>query len=130
MDDDFKKRCHPTAQKHSAFIAQAMLEFAESGYWTILSYSKVRHLPGLRGLSAHMKEELDQKDRFLADHSNLGIIKHILALTPKESMQFGGTLYRLLYLIRHPDPKYGPIQLAKFDLKDGFYLLIRDSPSV
>jgi len=47
MDDAVKKGCHPTAQKHAAFIAQEMLEFSESGYWTILPYSEVRHLPGL-----------------------------------------------------------------------------------
>ena len=80
-----------------------------------------------------MKEELDRKDRFLADHSNWGINEHTLALAPKESMQFGGTLYRLLYLIRHADPKYGIIYLAKFDLKDGFYRLHlrpKDAPSL
>jgi len=60
MDDAVKKGCHPTAPKHAAFIAQEMLEFAESGYWTILPYSEVRHLPGLRGSPSHMKEELDR----------------------------------------------------------------------
>jgi len=133
MDDAVKKGCHPTAQKHTAFIAQEMLEFAESGYWTILPYSKVRHLPGLRGSPAHMKEELDRKDRFLADHSNWGVNEHTLALAPKEAMQFGGIFYRLLYLIRHAAPKYSIIYLAKFDLKDGFYRLHlrpKDAPSL
>jgi len=118
-----RKDATPLPKKHAAFIAQEMLEFAESGYWTILPYSKVRDLPGLRGSPAHMKEELDCKDRFLADHSDWGVNEHTLALVPKEAMQFGGTLYRLLYLIRHADPKYGIICLAKFDLKDGFYRL-------
>jgi len=54
MDDVIKKGCHPAAQKYAAFIAQEMLEFAESSYWTILPCSKVRHLPGLRGSPAHM----------------------------------------------------------------------------
>ena len=133
MDDVVKKGCHPTAQKHAAFIAHEMLEFAESGYWTILPYSEVRHLPGLRGSPSHIKEELDRKARFLADHSNWGINEHTLALTAKEAMQFGGTLYRLLYLIRHADPKYGPVYLAKLDLKDGFYrihLRPEDAPSL
>ena len=38
-------------------------------------------------------------------------------------MQFGGALQRILYLIRHANPRYGPCRLAKFDLKDGFYRL-------
>ena len=121
MDDAVKKGCHPTAQKHSAFIAHEMTEFMESGYWTVLPYSEVRHLPGVRGSPAHMKEELDRKDRFLADHTNWGVNEHTLPLAPKEAMQFGGALYRLCYIIRHADPKYGPVFLAKFDLKDGLY---------
>ena len=36
-------------------------------------------------------------------------------------MQFGGALYRLLYQIRHADPTHGPVYMAKFDIKDGFY---------
>lgn len=110
-----------------------MLEFSESGYWTILPYSEVRQLPGLRGSPAHMKEELDRKDRFLADHSNWGVNEHTLPLAPKEAMQFGWALSRLLYSIRHADPKYGPVYLSKLDLKDGFYRLHlrpEDAPSL
>jgi len=80
-----------------------------------------------------MKEELDRKDRFLTDHSNWGVNEHILALAPKEAMQFRGTLCCLLCLIRHADPKHGIICLAKFDLKDGFYRLHlwpKDAPSL
>ena len=123
LDAAIKKGCHPTAQKHSAFITHEMTKFAKSGYWTILPYSEVRHLPGLRGSPAHMKEELDQKHRFLANHMQWGINEHTLPLAPKEAMQFGGALYHLLYRIRHADPKYGPVHLLKLDLKDGFYHL-------
>ena len=133
MDAVVAKGCHPTAQKHAAFIAEEMLEFAESGYWIVLPYSVARGLPELRGSAAHIKEELNRKARFLADHSVWGINEHTLPLTPKEAMQFGGTLPRILYLVRHADPKYGPVYLAKFDLKDGFYHLHvrpRDAPAL
>ena len=70
-----------------------------------------------------MKEELDRKHRFLANHTQWGVNKHTLPLAPKEAMQFGGALYRLLYHIRHANPKYGPVYLFKLDLKDGFYCL-------
>ena len=36
-------------------------------------------------------------------------------------MQFGRTLERVLYNIRHANPRYGPVRLGKVDLADGFY---------
>ena len=27
----------------------------------------------------------------------------------------------MIYLVRHADPKFGPVYLAKYDVKDGFY---------
>ena len=36
-------------------------------------------------------------------------------------MQFGGTLHRLLSLLRHSDPKFAPPRLSEHDVKDGFY---------
>ena len=38
-------------------------------------------------------------------------------------MQFGLTLDRLLFKIRHADPKFGPVRISKADIKDGFYRL-------
>jgi hypothetical protein len=36
-------------------------------------------------------------------------------------MQFGGALHRVLRHVRHANPKFGPVYLAKHDIKDGFY---------
>lgn len=36
-------------------------------------------------------------------------------------MQFGRTLDRLLYRIRHADPAHGPVYMSKIDISDGFY---------
>ena len=38
-------------------------------------------------------------------------------------MQFGWALERLLYKVRHADPKFGPVRISKADIKDGFYRL-------
>jgi hypothetical protein len=100
-----------------------MVEFSKQGYWTVLLYEEVRHLLGLRGSAAHIKEELDRKPRFLADHSQWGVNEHTLPWAPKEAMQFGGTLPRILQMVRRANPAFGPVHLAKFDLKDGFYQL-------
>ena len=38
-------------------------------------------------------------------------------------MQFGGALQRILKLVCHADPQYGPVHLSKHDIKDGYYRL-------
>ena len=38
-------------------------------------------------------------------------------------MQFGQTLLRILWKLWHANPKYGPLRIAKYDIKDGFYRL-------
>ena len=38
-------------------------------------------------------------------------------------MQFGCTLWRLLYSTHHANSKYGPVFMSKMDLSDGFYQL-------
>jgi hypothetical protein len=39
---------------------------------------------------------------------------------PHEAMQFGRALERLLFHIRHANPRYGPVYLNKIDISDGF----------
>jgi hypothetical protein len=42
-------------------------------------------------------------------------------MAPKEAMQFGRALQRVLAKIVHADPRYGPVHLSKIDIADGFY---------
>ena len=56
-----------------------------------------------------------------------------LPLAPKEAMQFGHALDRILREILLADPKLGPIYLSKLDISDGFYrinLAINDIPKL
>lgn len=120
-DAAMARGCHFSATKHKEFIAEEMLEFANSGYWTVLPYQTVRHLPNLRLSPAQIKEERERKPRFIADHTFYQVNDHTLALAPKEAMQFGGALYRLLTAARHANPRFGPVRAIKKDLKDGYY---------
>jgi hypothetical protein len=36
-------------------------------------------------------------------------------------MQFGRALERILYQVRHSNPRFGPVYIGKVDLADGFY---------
>ena len=42
-------------------------------------------------------------------------------LAPREAMQFGRTLQRIMHTIVHAEPRYGPVYTSKIDIADGFY---------
>ncbi len=124
-DHSIHRGCHPSATEHSTFLREEMAELIESKFWAVLPYDLIRHLEELMLSPAAVKEERDRKPRLLCDHSwpwpwgstNESTVPH----APPEAMQFGGTLHRLLYLVRHADPKFGPVRINKQDLKDAFY---------
>ena len=123
LDAKIERGAHQSARLHGPFIRQEMSEFIKSGYWVVLPYSQVRDLPDLHLSPLGVKEERDRRPRLVADHTFYGENDLTCPTAPPESMQFGGTLYRILHRVHHADPKYGPVHLAKFDLKDGFYRL-------
>jgi hypothetical protein len=87
----------------------------------VLPYRLVRDLPQLQPSPAAVKEERKQKPRLLCDHSWNPVNDETLPQAPPEAIQFGGTLNRLLWDIRHADPAYGPVRLSKYNIKDGYY---------
>ena len=59
----------------------------------------------------------------IVDYTFYRVNQDTLRLTPPEAMQFGRALERILYMIRHSNPKFGHVHLGKADLSDGFYRL-------
>ena len=104
-----------------------MAKFIENKFWMILPHGMVDDSPQLVLSPAAIKDERDHKPQFLCDHSwpwgwppvNDSTIPHL----PPEAMQFGLTLDRLLFKMRHADPKFGPVRISKADIKDGFHCL-------
>ena len=130
-DNKFYRGAHATAEMHKAFVREEMAEFIECGYWTVLPYRLVRHLPGLRVSPLGVKEERERKPRLVCDHSFFDVNLETILHTPEEAMQFGGALQRILFSVRHADPAHGPVYLSKYDIKDGFYRLFltaKDAP--
>ena len=124
-DECLRRGCHPSATLHSTFLREEMAEFIENKFWAVLPYELVRDLQELMLSPAAVKEERDRKPRLLCDHSwpwpwgsvNEATVAH----APPEAMQFGGALPRLLYYVRHQNPRFGPLKGAKHDIKDGYY---------
>jgi hypothetical protein len=100
-----------------------MLEFAQSGFWTFLPYRLVQHMPNLRLSPLGIIPQRDRRPRLIVDYSFWGVNDETVRLSPHGAMQFGRALERLLFRIRHANPRFGPTYMAKIDLADGFYRL-------
>lgn len=112
---------HKSAHDERAFVFQEMQDFCIQGYWAVLPYAAVRHWTGLRVSPLGVVPQRDRRPRLIVDYSFSGINADTLPLAPRESMQFGRALQRILAKIVHADPRYGPVYMSKIDIADGFY---------
>ena len=103
----------------------------ENRFWMVLPYRLIRHLEQLQLSPAGVKPERDRRPRLICDHSWYPVNELSLPNVPRETMQFGRALQRILHSVRHANPRYGPVYLSKHDVKDGFYrifLKLSDCP--
>jgi hypothetical protein len=91
------------------------------GFWTVLPYALVKHLQGLRLSPLGCVPQRGRRPRLIVYLSYYSINADTLKLAPHEAIQFGRALDRLLYRIRHANPRYGPVHMNKIDISDGFY---------
>lgn len=120
-DHCIERGCHRSAIEHSDFLREEMADFIDSGFWTVLPYSMMRHHENLMLSPSAVKDERDRRPRLLCDHSWYTTNEYTIPHAPPEAMQFGGAIHRVLREVRHANPKFGPVRLAKHDIKDGFY---------
>ena len=130
IDARLQRGSHKSTEDHIDFVREEMADFAQKGFWTVLPYEAVRELsrlPGFRHLRSLRVSPLgcvpqrDRRPRLIVDLSFYGVNADTVKLAPHEAMQFGRALERLLFRIRHADPRYGPVYLNKIDISDGFY---------
>ncbi|KAI2510214.1 hypothetical protein MHU86_4246 [Fragilaria crotonensis] len=128
--DDTKRRAvvrgpHRSSDGEREFVAKEMLDFCRQGYWLVLPYSVVKDWPNLRISPLGVVPQRDRRPRLIVDYTFSGVNLATLQLAPREAMQFGRALQRVLSKIVHADPRFGPTYMAKIDIADGFY---RHSP--
>ena len=121
MFDSHQKGPHKSAKDHIPFVCQEMADFQAQGYWTILPYHAVRHLPNLRISPLGVVPQRERRPRLIVDYTYSRVNDDTLRLAPREAMQFGRTLQRVLTRLVHLNPRYGPAKLGKIDIADGFY---------
>ena len=59
----------------------------------------------------------------ISDYSYFDVNQQTFNIAPTEAMQFGRTLWRLLFRIHNANNHFGLVYMSKVDLSDGFYRL-------
>ena len=103
------------------------------GHWILLPADMVLHLRNLRLSPLGVVPQRDRRPRTISDYTFFDVNADTAPLAPKEAMQFGRALHRILQKILQANPRFGPVYLSKIDISDGFYrvwLLPRDIPNL
>lgn len=120
-DAALKRGSHPSTHQHQDFIREEMASMVEQQYWTVIPYSQVRYLPSLRLSPMGVVPQRDRRPRIIVDYTFSGVNEDTALIAPMEAMQFGRAFNRVLHKIYHAPKQYGPVQLIKVDISDGFY---------
>jgi hypothetical protein len=109
------------AEEFSKFIVEDMFDYVQMGYWVVLPYASVRHLPNLPLAPAGVVPQRERRPRPIIDYSFYNTNAACLPYAPLQAMQFGTALPRLLERLVYCNRAYGPPIMAKIDLADGYY---------
>jgi hypothetical protein len=93
----------------------------EKGYFVVLPYELVKDLPNLRLAPVGVVPHLARRPRPVVDYSFYQVKQDTESYAPKEAMQFGLALDRLLYEIQYAEKDQGLVFMLKLDISDGFY---------
>ena len=127
LEARIRRGSHQSCLEFLDFLREELLDFTKKGFWLVLPYRMVQllqslgHLLGLRVSPMGVVPQRNRRPRLIVDLSFYDVNRDTLNFAPKEAMQFGRTLERILYQIRHANPRFGHVYLAKVDLSDGFY---------
>jgi len=133
VSEALARGAHKSCLGHVDFLYEEFEDMIQKGQWLVLPASAVQDWPGLRYSPPGVVEQRERRPRWIVDYSFWGINKETLPLAALESMQFGLALDRILREILLANPEFGPVNLMKVDLSDGFYrigLNIGDIPKL
>jgi hypothetical protein len=125
LEETIKRGPHKSSEEHAEFLREELLDFVQKGFWSILPWRLVkkykRMLRILRISPMGVVPQRARRPRLIVDYSCFDLNRETLKLAPKEAMQFGKALERILAQIVAANPAHGPVQLIKVDIADGFY---------
>eukprot|EP00980_Cylindrotheca_fusiformis_P030443 scaffold24817_cov211-Cylindrotheca_fusiformis.AAC.1 len=124
---------HKSSYEYQDFLREELADMVDSATWMVLPYSEVAQLPNLRISPMGVVPQHERRPRPIVDYSYSGLNSETVPLMPRESMQFGRALERLITQVVYSNPSFGPVNFIKIDIKDGFYriwLRLEDIPKL
>ena len=124
---------HKSAHEDAEFVCTEILDFCKQGYWAGLPYTAVRDWKNLRISPLGVVPQRNRRPRLIVDYTFSAVNNDTVPLAPREAMQFGRALQRVMKTIVRANPRYGPVHMAKIDIADGFYrvwLQLSDIPKL
>jgi hypothetical protein len=124
---------HRSCHDYIEYLQEEFIDMINKSQWVVLPYQQVQNFPNLRISPPGVIPQRGRRPRWIVDYSWYDVNNDTIPIYPKEAMQFGHALDRLLREILLADPKLGPVYLLKLDISDGFYrvnLNINDIPKL
>jgi hypothetical protein len=136
-EETLKRGPHKSSNEHADFLREELLDFVQKGFWMVLPYrllKKYKHLITNLCISPMgVVPQRARRPRIIVDYSFFLLNDKTVKLAPREAMQFGKALDRILQSIVDANPAHGPVKLIKVDIADGFYriwLNLHDIPKL
>jgi len=124
---------HQSAHQFLDFLRDELADMVDRATWMVLPYHRLRELHNLRLSPMGVVPQHARRPRPIVDYTFSGINHDTLPLSPREAMQFGRALDRIISQVVHADPRFGPVRFIKLDIADGFYrvwLRVEDVPKL
>ena len=112
---------HQSAKEHIEFLRQEFTDMINKGQWAMLPARMLNDEIELRLSPLGVVPQRDRRPRTICDYTYFQVNEDTRPTAPKEAMQFGKALQRILHHIHHANPHLGPVYLSKIDISDGFY---------
>ena len=121
LNQAIKRGPHKSCNEYLDFLEEEFIDMVQKGQWVVLPASVAKTLKGLRVSPPGVVPQRDRRPRWICDYTWSRVNDDTLDLAPREAMQFGQALDRVLREILLANPAFGPVHLNKTDLSDGFY---------
>ena len=137
LESTIRRGPHKSANEYADFLQEELLDFVQKGFWMILPVRLLKKYKmlykNLRVSPMGVVPQRARRPRIIVDYSFFGLNDETVKMAPKDAMQFGKALQRILQALVDANPAFGPVHLFKVDIADGFYriwLNIADIPKL
>jgi hypothetical protein len=104
---------HNSAVTHADFLREELLDFVRKGFWMVLPYKLLKKykklLRNMRISPMGVVPQRARQPRIIVNYSFFGLNDDTVKMAPRDAMQFGKALERILQAIVDANPDHGPV---------------------